>query len=97
MGQFKIGNLSLSSAYLGENSINKIYLGTVLLYQKEQPITEEFIINGVDTILMRRGQGGTSYVPLEVDGVKITTIGSTAYNYSNIEKVIIPEGIEVIE
>lgn len=41
MGQFKIGNLSLSSAYLGENSVNKIYLGTVLLYEKEEPIISQ--------------------------------------------------------
>lgn len=97
MGQFKIGNLSLSSAYLGENGVNKIYLGTVLLYQKEEPIIENFRTDGVNTILMRYGQGGISKIPTEVDGVQITTIGSTAYNYSDVTEAIIPEGIIVIE
>lgn len=94
MGQFKIGNLSLSSAYLGENKVQKIYLGEVLLFPNEN---ESFRTDGVNTILMRYGQGGTSKVPTEVDGIKITTIGSTAYNYSDVTEAIIPEGIIVIE
>ena len=95
MGQFKIGNLSLSSAYLGENSVNKIYLGTVLLYQREEPITEEFITDTKGTIIFRRG-GTKSVVPLVYNEENISTISNTAYNYSDVEEVIIPEGITEI-
>lgn len=53
MGQFKIGNLSLSSAYLGENKVKKIYLGETLLFPNK-PL-ETFRTDGVNTILMRYG------------------------------------------
>lgn len=46
MGQFKIGNLSLSSAYLGENKVQKIYLGEVLLFPNEN---ESFRTDEVNT------------------------------------------------
>lgn len=95
MGQIKIGELSLSKAYLGENRVNKIYLGEILLFPNK-PL-ETFRTDGVNTILMRYGQDDRSIVPLEVDGVKITKIGSSAYNYSDVTEVIIPEGIVEIE
>lgn len=92
MGQFKIGNLSLSSAYLGENSVNKIYLGTVLLYQKEKPIIENFIIED-GQILLRQSTDKRSIVPSIYNEENITTIYGTAYNTSDVESVIIKDGI----
>lgn len=58
---------------------------------------ETFRTDGVNTILMRYGKGSISKVPNEINGVSITTIGATAFNYSDVTNVVISEGIEVIE
>ena len=60
-------------------------------------VSEAFLTDAIDTIIMRIGKNKTSTVPIKVDDVSITKIGNTAYNYSNVTDVVISEGIEVIE
>lgn len=58
---------------------------------------ETFRTDGINTILMRYGKGAISKIPNEINGVSITKIGATAFNYSGVTNVVISEGIEVIE
>lgn len=58
---------------------------------------EGFIIDDENRIIFRWGMLPTSNVPLIWDGEDINKIGPSAYCYSSVREVNIPEGIEVIE
>lgn len=76
MGQFKIGNLSLSNVYLGENSINKIYFGTTLLYQKKEPTIWGFY----------RGEDTSSYFNQKIEEQQNKTEDKHSLLYWNFTK-----------
>ena len=58
--------------------------------------SEKFITDS-GKVLMNISNKSNSVVPLVINGETISTIGSTAYTFKNVESVKISEGITDIE
>lgn len=76
---------------MDRNEFHKLYIGS-----PAHQNTEEFKVIG-DRVVMRYGDSQISTVPAEYGGITIKSVGSTAYNYSDVSSVTISEGIEAIE
>ena len=55
------------------------------------------IVGDVSNIIMYIGSDTDIIVPETLEGKPVKAIYTTAFNYSNVRKIIIPEGIYEIE
>ena len=74
---------------------------TVLSFSSFAGVTEDYsytvLDNGTVRIDRFHGKGSSVIIPSEIDGKKVTIIGSSAFeNEYNLTELVIPEGVTTI-
>jgi len=84
MAKINIGNLALSKAYLGEQEIDKIYLGDTLLYSSMPQLATPTISFIYPNIVIEEVENA-EYYDIYVDGVLEETIDLTGFSVTFVK------------